>query len=187
VDDFMMNELDRRRKKLEPPDLEQWSRQMHAVRVFDELIANVYRDVSPPLYLNSVWDNLLITRSWTIWLTDHTGAFGVRAQLKDPGGVTRCPRQVFNRLRELNREQLQRALGAYLPSQQLDALDVRRGLLVKHLAGLIAREGEAAVLYDFAPVRQARTGWINGPHHVHPEALASAWPCRAAARRCDRA
>ena len=46
---------------------------MQAVRVFDELISNTYRDTAPPLYLNSVWDNLLITTDWTIWITDHTG------------------------------------------------------------------------------------------------------------------
>lgn len=153
LEDFAMNEVDRRRKRIEPPDRDRWSRQMQAVRVFDELIANVYRDVSPPLYFNSVWDNLLITKSWTIWLTDHTGAFAIRPQLKDPDSVIGCPRLVFIRLRELNRAQLQRTLGAYLSPPQLDALDVRRALLVKHLAARIASHGEAAVLYDFAPGR----------------------------------
>jgi hypothetical protein len=58
ADDFAMNELDRRRKKIEPPDPDRWSQQVQAVRVFDELISNTYRDTAPPLYLNTVWDNL---------------------------------------------------------------------------------------------------------------------------------
>jgi hypothetical protein len=62
VDDFAMNELDRRRKAIAPPDAQDWNRQLQAVRIFDELISNAYRDTSPPLYLNSVWDNLLITK-----------------------------------------------------------------------------------------------------------------------------
>lgn len=62
VDDFVMNELDRRRKAISPPDLERWGRQVDGVRVFDELISNTYRDTSPGLYLNTVWDNLLITK-----------------------------------------------------------------------------------------------------------------------------
>ena len=78
VDNFAMNELDRRRKRIDPPDLESWNRQMQAVRVFDELISNTYRDTSPALYLNTVWDNLLITKDWTIWIMDHTGAFRIR-------------------------------------------------------------------------------------------------------------
>jgi hypothetical protein len=39
-------------------------------------------------------------------------------------------------------------LGKYLSSQQLEALDVRRTLIVKHFDALIASKGEKAVLYD---------------------------------------
>jgi hypothetical protein len=153
VDDFAMNELDRRRKKTDPPDLKRWNEQVQAVRVFDELISNTYRDPSPPLYLNSVWDNLLITREWTVWLTDHTGAFRIREHLLDPDSLTMCPRTVLGRLRDLNRELLERMLGKYLSSQQLEALDVRRTLIVRHFDALIASKGETAVLYDL-PLRR---------------------------------
>jgi hypothetical protein len=95
LDDFAMNELDRRRKKIDPPDLESWNEQIQAVRAFDELMSNTYRDTSPALYLNSVWDNLLITRDWTIWITDHTGAFRIRRQLQDPDSLTRCDRALL--------------------------------------------------------------------------------------------
>jgi len=153
VDDFAMNELDRRRKKTDPPDLKRWNEQVQAVRVFDELISNTYRDPSPPLYLNSVWDNLLITREWTVWLTDHTGAFRIREHLLDPDSLTMCPRTVLGRLRDLNRELLERMLGKYLSSQQLEALDVRRTLIVRHFDALMASKGETAVLYDL-PLRR---------------------------------
>ncbi len=148
VDNFAMNELDRRKKGIEPPDLESWNRQMQAVRVFDELISNTYRDTTPALYLNTVWDNLLITGDWTIWIVDHTGAFRTRRALLDPESLTRCPRQVLGQLRAMDRELLQRTLGKYLSSQQLDALEVRRSLLVRHFDAQIANKGEAAVLYD---------------------------------------
>ena len=75
---LLSNELDRRSQGIDPPDREDWNRQMDAVRVFDELISNTCRDTSPPLYLNTVWDNLLITREWDVWITDHTGAFRTR-------------------------------------------------------------------------------------------------------------
>ena len=151
VDGFAMDELDRRRKAIEPPDRDTWSRQVDAVRVFDELISNTYRDTSPGLYLNTVWDNLLITKDWTIWIIDHTAAFRTRMRLEDPGSLMRCPRTVLAKLRELNREQFQRTLGRYLSSQQLDALDVRRALLVKHFGDQIASNGEVTVLYDLRP------------------------------------
>jgi len=151
LDDFAMNELDRRRKRIDPPDADRWDRQAQAVRVFDELISNTYRDPAPPLYLNSVWDNLLITTDWTIWITDHTGAFRTRTELQDPDSLVRCPRAVLGRLRALNRSRLQQALERYLSSQQLDALEVRRVLLVKHFDDQIVRHGEALVLYDLPP------------------------------------
>jgi hypothetical protein len=151
LDDFAMNELDRRRKKIDPPDLESWNEQIQAVRAFDELMSNTYRDTSPALYLNSVWDNLLITRDWTIWITDHTGAFRIRRQLQDPDSLTRCDRALLSRLRVLNGQLLQRTLGKYLSSTQLDALEVRRQLLVKHFDEQISMKGEAAVLYNLAP------------------------------------
>ncbi len=153
VDDVAMNELDRRRKGIEPPVPETWSRQMQAVRVFDELIANVYRDVSPPLYLNSVWDNLLITGGWSIRLIDHTGAFGISRQLRHPDSLTRCDRALLRNLRTLNREALQRVLSRYLSPEQLETLDARRELLVRHFDERIARMGEGPVLYDLGPIR----------------------------------
>jgi len=153
VDDFAMNEVDRRRKGIDPPDQGGWDRQVQAVRVFDELISNTYRDTAPPLYLNSVWDNLLITTDWTIWITDHTGAFRTRHVLQDPETLVRCPRSVLGRLRELNRRRLQQGLERYLSSQQLDALEVRRTLLVKHFDGQIKSHGEGVVLYDLPPRR----------------------------------
>ncbi len=151
VDDVAMAELDRRRKEIDPPDPEGWRRQVQAVRVFDELISNTYRDTSPPLYLNSVWDNLLITNDWTVWITDHTGAFRTRKELQDPESLTRCPRTALRRLRELNRDQLQQALGKYLSSQQVESLDVRRAELVRRFDDQIASKGDAAVLYDLPP------------------------------------
>ncbi len=153
LENFAMNELDRRRKRVEPPDQESWNRQMQAVRVFDELISNTYRDTSPALYLNSVWDNLLITTDWAIWLTDHTGAFRVRNQLADPESLSRCDRTLLRRLRELNRNDLQRLLAKYLSLPQLDALEARRAILVKHYDEQVATRGEPAVLYDL-PARR---------------------------------
>jgi hypothetical protein len=151
TDDLAMSELDRRRKGIDPPDPDRWGREMQAVRVFDELISNTYRDTAPPLYLNSVWDNLLITTEWRIWLVDHTGAFRTRRELQDPESLARCPRTVLARLRALNRERLQRALGTYLSSQQLDALEARRALLVKHFDDRIKGRGATQVLYDLPP------------------------------------
>ena len=65
VDDALMTELDRHKKKMEPPDLKTWNPQMYVCRVFDQLIYNTDRNLG----------NLVITKDWKIWMIDHTRAF----------------------------------------------------------------------------------------------------------------
>jgi hypothetical protein len=153
VDDVLMDELTRRRQQIEPPDPEGWNRQMQAVRVFDELMANAYRQISPASYLSSIWDNLLITREWKIRLIDHTRTFGTTRKLENPESLTRCDRALLSRLRELNAGALKQQLGRYLTSEQLDALETRRVQVVKCFDEQIASRGEGAVLYDLPPRR----------------------------------
>jgi hypothetical protein len=153
TDDILMNELTRRNKKVEPPDPDRWNKQMQAVRVFDELTANAYRKTSASSYLSTIWDNLLITRDWRIWITDHTRSFQTTRQLDDPQSLTQCDRTLLNKLRNLNREAFKRKLEKYLNPEQLDALEARRKLLVKHFNELIGRKGERAMLYDLSTVQ----------------------------------
>jgi hypothetical protein len=148
VDDVAMAELERRKKKIEPPDPDSWNKQMHAVRVFDELISNKYRNVSPVHYLSTIWDNLLITSGWRIWLVDHTCTFRISKELENPESLTRCDRDLLRKLRELNRRVLKQKLGEYLTPEQLDGLEARRELLVKHFDEQITKKGEGSVLYD---------------------------------------
>ena len=148
VDDVLMDELSRRRRGIAPPDLERWTQQMQAVRVFDELIANAYRSMSPASYTSTLWDNLLITREWEIRLIDHVRAFGTSRQLAYPESLTRCDRALLAGLRALNPAASKRRLGGLLSPEQLDALETRRSLIVGHFDGLIGRQGDGAVLYD---------------------------------------
>jgi hypothetical protein len=155
VDDVLMSELDRRSKALEPPDREGWDKQMQAVRVFDALITNACRANGPALYRSQACDvhagGILITREWRIWLIEHTRAFGTTRQLDDTQSLTRCDRMLLAKLRLVNKEVLTRRLGKFLTSEQLDALETRRALIVRHFDELVARKGDRAVLYDLPP------------------------------------
>lgn len=153
VDNVAMSEQGRRAKNVEPPDPETWSKQMQAVRVFDELTANAYRKVSPGFYTSSVWDNLLITKDWRIWLIDHTRTFAPTRRLEASESLIRCDRALLARLRELNRDALQQRVGRFLTPEQVDALEVRRVLIVTHFDELIATKGEGMVLYELPPRR----------------------------------
>ena len=103
--------------------------------------------------MSTVWDNLVITSDWRIWLIDHTRAFRISKQLESPQSLTQCDRTLQAKLRELNKEVLKQKLGKYLASEQLDGLEARRELLVKHFNEQITRKGEGTVLYHLPPRR----------------------------------
>ena len=126
VDDVMMDEGDRMKKKVEPPDRPSWSRQMQMMRLFDELIANTDRNLG----------NMLYTRDWRLWPIDHTRAFRKYTELKNPGYVARCDRTVFARLKALDRDTLKRELRDYLDDGHIKSILERRDAIVKKLESL---------------------------------------------------
>jgi hypothetical protein len=133
LDDVLMDEGDRLKKKTQPPNSAAWNQQMQLVRLFDQLIANVDRNMG----------NLMITRDWRVWAIDHTRAFRTYDTLATPANVTRADRMVVERLKALDRETLKAATDKYLSSFEIDALLKRRDAIIKRLDML----GPAA-LYD---------------------------------------
>jgi hypothetical protein len=106
---------------------------MSLVRLFDQLIYNVDRNGG----------NLLITRNWRAWAIDHTRAFRVLDNLKDPHNITRCDRLVFERLKALTRDALKKEMAGYLDDGQIRAILLRRDKIVE----LLEKAGETA-LFD---------------------------------------
>lgn len=121
VDDVMMDEGERLKQKMNAPDTLVWNEEMQLVRLFDQLIYNIDRNLG----------NLLITKNWTIWAIDHTRAFRLVDTLKTPGNIARCDRQVFERLKTLDRPTLLKETGQYLQQWQIDAMLKRRDLIVR--------------------------------------------------------
>lgn len=139
VDDLLMDEAARKKKKTEPPELDDWGRQMHIVRVFDQLIYNTDRNLQ----------NLLITKNWKIWMIDHTRAFRLYTTLENPKNLEKCERKLLAALRQLNEEGLTRELRPYLNKMEIKGILGRRDRIVKFFEDLCAHRGEAAVLYDY--------------------------------------
>jgi len=136
IDDIAMDEEDRLKKKIAPPDSTAWNKQMQLVRMFDQLIYNMDRNMG----------NLLITKDWNVWAIDHTRAFRTHETLKAPENVTRCDRQVFEKLKQLDKDTLKREMDSMLDEWQIRSLLTRRDLIVKRLESL----GPAA-LFDRQP------------------------------------
>lgn len=126
LDDVLMDEGEKLKKKIEPPDRVAYSRQWAMMHVFDELIANTDRNQG----------NIVYTRDWRLWLIDHTRAFRKNTALRNPARITRCDRQVFERLKLLDLPTLKQAVGKQLDDGQIRTLLARRDAIVKKLESL---------------------------------------------------
>ena len=128
VDDVLMDEQQRYRGNHSAPDSEDWNQQMWTTRLFDQLIANVDRNLG----------NLLIDKQWTIWMIDHSRAFRTNTALRSPGNLSKVERRLLDRMRQLDRDSLRRAVRDYLNDDEIKALLQRRDRIVEHFdaAGL---------------------------------------------------
>jgi hypothetical protein len=139
IDDATMTEGQRMQKKLDPPDVDRWNRQMWVLRVFDQLISNTDRNLG----------NVVIDKSWNIWLIDHTRAFRAGKNLLDQKNLDRCDRLLLAAIRKLNRTQVTVALSPFVGKMEIDGLMARRDKIVAFFDKKIKQQGEGAVLYDY--------------------------------------
>lgn len=123
VDDVLMDESARLKQKVESPSPRRWNEQMWHVRLFDQLIFNVDRNLG----------NLLIDKEWRIWMIDHSRAFRLFDEPKTPGNLARCDRKVVDRLKALDRATLISTMKDYLTPPEIDTLLKRRDVIVQIL------------------------------------------------------
>jgi hypothetical protein len=131
-------EVDRRKKGITPPDVTNWNRQSHDMRVFDNLINNIDRNQS----------NILIDKDWNLWYIDHTRSFAMDESLPSPEKVERCSRSLYNALKEMDEDLVRETLSSLLRAAEVDAFFVRREEILKILEDRIAEVGESNVFYD---------------------------------------
>ena len=138
VDDVLMDEEERRKTNTEPPDPEEWNRQQTIMRVFTELVYDTDRNQG----------NILITKDWRLVMIDFTRAFRPWKETRTPiQTLRRCDRKLLAAMRRLNKEELRTAAGRYLTGAEIEGLLARRDLIVAHFDALVAKLGEAQVLY----------------------------------------
>ena len=133
-----MNEGERIKKKIRPPDIVAWNNSMHKIRVFTELIYDTDRNNA---------GNILIGNDWELYIIDFTRAFRLYHNLRKPQNLVRCSRGLLQKLRELDAEVLEAKLGKYLNNMELEGIMKRRDKIVDHFEKLIAERGEYRVLY----------------------------------------
>ena len=140
VDDVMMMEMERYKKKIKVPPQRNadWNDQMYQVRVFNQLVFNNDPNLG----------NLLITKDWKISLIDYSRAFRTRKDLRNPKDLVRCDRRIYDALRGLNEDVLKRELGDYLRKSEIRGILGRRDKILEIFDAKIAVKGEASVICD---------------------------------------
>jgi len=133
----MMDEEQRRQKKVEPPDKNAWNKQVNRMWVFSQLVYDTDRNMT----------NMLITEDWKVWMIDFSRAFRAFHKLQDPRVLGMCDRQLLERLRHLDEREVLEKTKPHLDKTLVKAVMARRDLIVAFYEKRIAEEGEAAVLY----------------------------------------
>ena len=130
VDDVMMDERTRRKTQARGP--ERRAMQDHIMRVFDELVSNRDRNLG----------NLLWTTDWKMWMIDHTRAFRLGTDLRQPALLLLIERSLLENLRTLTSDAVDKAVGNSLTRSEIQALLARRDAIVKLFEAKIAEPGE---------------------------------------------
>lgn len=120
-------------------------------------------------YLRWAWDNLIanedrhagnifITKDWRIILPDHSRSFRTSKKFtknliytekhkEGPKIMKELPRAFVDRLKSLNSEVIREAVGEYLTDKEIEAVLIRRDLILKEIDKRIKKLGEDKVLY----------------------------------------
>jgi hypothetical protein len=138
VDNVKFDEEGRRAAHAEPPDLNEWARQMNLVRDFDQLILNEDRNQG----------NLLIDKNWKVWMIDHTRAFRDDLTPRQPDVLHRTSEKFLNAMKALNQQQLEATLMPYVTQEDIRTLLLRRDWLVHFFENKANTDGRESVYFD---------------------------------------
>jgi hypothetical protein len=132
-----MDEMERVKQKIPVKDIDAWNKQMYRIQVFDQLVYDTDANLT----------NVLIGEDWKLWRIDFTRAFRISQDLRNPKGLVRCDRQLFEKLKTLDANELAEKTTHYLTKTEVKAVMARRDKIVTYLQKLISEKGENEVLY----------------------------------------
>ena len=136
VDDVAMDEMDRLKKKVLPPNTAAWARHMQLMRLFTQLTGDTDRNQT----------NILITKDWRVVLIDFTRAFR-KHDVPKVSSLSAVEPEVLAGMRALTRDTMEQRAGRWLTNPEISALLKRRDAIVAHFDSLIAVKGEKLVVY----------------------------------------
>jgi hypothetical protein len=107
------------------------------IRVLDQLVYDTDVNLT----------NVLIGEDWKIWRVDFSRSFRRAKDLRDPQDLVQCNRQLFEKLKALDANELTEKTKGYLNQEEVKALMARRDKIVAYFQKLISEKGEKEVLY----------------------------------------
>jgi hypothetical protein len=128
-----MTEKERLEKNLRATNVRDWNQQILKVRLFDNLIYNIDRNLG----------NLLITKDWKIFMIDHSRSFKSFDVLQHPKDLNRIATTLVEALRKLDEKALKEHCGKYLSSIEIRMLLKRRDKIVALIDTLMAEQPAA--------------------------------------------
>lgn len=133
-----VREIDRRRKKLEPPDAQAFRNTLEEIKVFVSL---TYDDCSNT-------DDLYIhLDDWRPCRVDFSEAFAPMEELPPGCAPTICSKKLYTGLLALDKDTVRMKLGSYLSDEEISALLVRKNLILEKIKALITKKGKQNVLF----------------------------------------
>jgi hypothetical protein len=147
-DTITVREKEKKNLKLPSYRIGYWNRALYLQRFWDNLIANEDRHQN----------QILITSDWRMILIDHSRSFRSSGKFtksliyserhrEGPKLMSELPRALVEKLKSLDFEAVQAAVGEYLTKDEIQAVILRRDLILKEVDKLIAINGEDKVLY----------------------------------------
>jgi hypothetical protein len=121
VDDVLMDENERTKKKAAAPDQAAFGQEWDVVRVFDQLICNKDRNGG----------NIIYDGQWHVWMIDHTRSFRMQKNLDNPKVLARCDRNLLAKMKALDEATLLKELAPHVSRDEIRGLLGRRDLIVK--------------------------------------------------------
>jgi hypothetical protein len=121
VDDVLMDENERTKKKAAAPDQAAFGQEWDVVRVFDQLICNKDRNGG----------NVLYDRQWHVWMIDHTRSFRMQKDLDNPAKLMRCDRNLLAKMKALDEATFLKELASHVSRDEIRGLLARRDIIVK--------------------------------------------------------
>jgi len=111
-----------------------WNKPLRRMQMFDNLIKNIDRNAG----------NILVGRPGELILIDHSRAFTADTSLVNK--IERVDAELWDRMKALTREDLDRSVGQWIDREQVAAIVERRDAMVKIVDKLAAQKGRGLVI-----------------------------------------